>query len=306
MPQWRTIAPIWDDYPDANDCLSSSFDFGEGVSIGPFTRAELTDDDTIHLSFDHRELVRRARFSFLAEYEAVENEADPAWEGTVRRTKQESAMLRIRLANIALWLARPTSIGIEELIHQFELGGRFVRGVSQPGPWWPLSARPHYAGDSLMRGDLERAKELFDAIRQLERNGSVWVAVFMLFKGLCDNEWAIRFPLLWIALEAIFGVERGRRITHRLAKRVALFLESGERAGRLYQQTKGDYEWRSKMMHGAKVLGRDDAEAEAVLIRTEETVRATLNKILGDDRLTEILNGSDRDRYLGELALAGC
>ena len=66
-----------------------------------------------------------------------------------------------------------------------------------------------------------------------------------------------------------------------------------------------DYEWRSKVVHGSRIAGRDDEEARAVILRTEETVRAALNRILVNSEMTEILNGTDRDSYLSRLALEG-
>jgi hypothetical protein len=157
---------------------------------------------------------------------------------------------------------------------------------------------------SLQSGDLEKAKALFGSIRELDPSGAVWVAVFMLFKAIVDPEWPSRLPLLWIALESIFGASDGREIRHQLAERVALLLETSANAKALYHATKKAYDWRSKTIHGYRLIGSDEKEGEEMMLHTEDILRASLVKILVDKTLRDTLNGGTRDEYLSELAFA--
>lgn len=304
-PRWRAIAPLHPSYPDANDCLAAPFDLGHGIRIGPSSQWPLSDEDLQDYSREHRTLAQRTRFAIVAEYEAEPGEVETAatLTGRTLRTKQDSAMLRIRLANLALWLARPTAIGFDLIFHQRETDGTFRPEPSPAAIWWRIFPWRPYRDASLREGDLEVAKSRFEALQGLDREGAVWVSAQVLFKALSDYEWVIRFPLLWIAIEAALGADDTREVSHQLAERAALLLKDdpGE-AKSYYHQFKKDYVWRSKVIHGMRVIGSNDAEAEAVLLRTEDSIRAFLNCVLSDAGLTSKLNGSGRDLYLSELA----
>src|SRR5262249_40706002 len=53
-----------------------------------------------------------------------------------------------------------------------------------------------------------------------------------VWAGLQTNTVEIRYSLLWIALEALFGPEDGGEITHRLSQRIAFFLKTENPATR--------------------------------------------------------------------------
>jgi hypothetical protein len=157
MASWQTICPVWSGYPDGGQ-LDEPFEFGRRVSIGRIERAPLSAVTVSDLSRDDREDVRRARLSFLAEYDAEGfGDPDPEWKRIQPRSIQKNSHDRIQLANLALWLIKPSALGFAVIAHQ--------SGVdSFSSTEWRIRASDAYSESRLVRSDLEAARDYFLAL----------------------------------------------------------------------------------------------------------------------------------------------
>src|ERR1019366_3120655 len=99
--------------------------------------------------------------------------------------------------------------------------------------------------------DLESVRSLYTALCKIPRESAPWAAFRAVTSALQMDHNEIRHLLLWIALEALFGVEDGE-IKYRLSQRLAFFIANDRiEAGELFVKAKHGYDARCKMAHGA-------------------------------------------------------
>lgn len=114
---WCTIAPVR--YSGALDeQMDIPFNFGQGVAF--CSLPDWLNEEQIlgKLSYGQRQEFRHLSFAFVVEYQAdAPNTLDSEWIGHTPKSKQAHAIESIHLANLALWLAQPSTIGFEILIH---------------------------------------------------------------------------------------------------------------------------------------------------------------------------------------------
>jgi hypothetical protein len=136
---------------------------------------------------------------------------------------------------------------------------------------------------------LEAGREtaLFNAFR------ATWAALQMAIQP-------VRYALLWIALESLFGPEDGREMTFRLSQRIAMFLAPDRGAARaLFGAVKDAYGFRSKIVHGK---WQRDSDAMERLADIERWTRTALLRLLQQAELRAIFSGrKTRETYLDAL-----
>jgi putative transposase len=208
------------------------FNFGQGVAFCPLPEWLKEEQILEKLSYDQRQELLRLSFAFVAEYQADSlNTVDSGWTGHTPKSKQAHAIELTHLANLALWLAQPSKIGFEILIHADQpYANTWI--LQQLHVFHPLIPLAKYTRARLGKNDFELARELYLALTSLtnsSREGVVWTAIHALRQALTEQTWVIRYLLLWVALEALFGPEDAREITFRLSQRVAFFLACDRR-----------------------------------------------------------------------------
>ena len=116
MPKkWCTIAPI--PYWDIGEPLDEPVNFGCGVILWVVPNWLKEEQITKHLSEFHREQLLHVKFALMVEYDADSlREPDSGWRGQQPRSKQDRALELITLANLALWIAMPSSIGFDLVV----------------------------------------------------------------------------------------------------------------------------------------------------------------------------------------------
>jgi hypothetical protein len=209
---------------------------------------------------------------------------------------------RIRIANLALWLARPSGLHVEVV----------VTTEPQPGPGGTAisgrlleSIRPHerYAGASLTLNNVQTADRLATAIQELPRPSSVWTATRFLWLALTEELWETRYVNLWVAIEALFGPENRERIAKKLRTRVARFLNADDKEALVAQEiVKAGYDLRSAAIHGSRLTKRTESEMSESLLMSEGIILTALRKILSDPELVAKFCSASRDGYLDDLA----
>ena len=209
---------------------------------------------------------------------------------------------RIRIANLALWLAQPSALHVELVVTtEPEPGssGTAISGNSLE------SIRPNerYAGASLTLNDMETADILAAAIQRAPRPSSVWTATRFLWLALTEELWETRYVNLWVAIEALFGPENREGIGKKLRTRVAKFLNADDNEALVARDiVKVAYDLRSAAVHGSRLSRRVEAEMSDLMLMSEGIVLTTLRKILRDTDLVTKFCAPSRDVYLDGLA----
>lgn len=284
-----SIAPVHRDYRDTSQRLRDGVDLGNGVflSVTPSWLLRLCPDP-----FDEH----LGEFVFAVEYDA----------GASLEQQQDRAYERIFLANLALWIARPSSIGFELVMHwetednSWDSPSDFI-----PAEYPPLQALERYENEELGVEDFQRAKELSLALDCLPRDSAIWMAVWALWKALTEDWWVGRYLLTWTALEALFGSEEAIEITYRLAQRMAFFLASDtEKRQDLFRDCKDCYKWRSKMAHGLRLNKLTKEKSANIMYTSEELIRKAMTRILSEPNLIQTFSGQGREGYLESLVFS--
>ena len=222
--------------------------------------------------------------------------------GGTKRKNYEASWERIRIANLALWLARPSALHVDLVV------------TAEPDPSAGGSAifttllesvKPldNYAEASLTAKHLALAHNLATAIQLLQHPSTVWTAVRFLWLALTEDVWEIRYVNLWVAIEALFGPRKGEPIGAKLRTRVPRFLNDDDQQAVIARDiVKNAYKWRSAAVHGSRLAGLGTAEASDLTLKTEGIALTTLRKILSNPSLIDEFCAPSRDHYLDALA----
>ncbi len=138
--------------------------------------------------------------------------------------------------------------------------------------------------------------KLYTQLAGVRKGTSVWTAIRCLVPALENSTEEIRYLLLWVGLEALFGANA--EITHRISQRIAFFVGKDRSEARgLYRSAKKAYEFRSKVAHG---VWRTDESSTKLTGETETLLRKALVKLLLDGEIAKpFLGKSDsREKYL--------
>ncbi|NQT82692.1 hypothetical protein HQ563_06690 [bacterium] len=300
--KWSTIAPLFYRWRD----LEVPFDLGCGVLVGAVPEWVKGKDVVSALSSDVREYLKDdVRYALAVQYEAdCLGQPDPSWKGTETMSKRKHARYRIICANLAIWVAKPSSLCFGILIYakQRREGTWKLIELCEPGY---LEPHANDLPNKIESSDLESAGDLLSAILNVGSRGTISVALRTLWTALCERVWEVRYLLFWVALEALFGPEDAREISYRMSQRVAFFLGADrESAQGIFKEAKEGYSWRSKAVHGMRLdkLRKKEHEKSAKLMYdAQELVRKTLKKILADPKLVKTFSGPGRERYLDGL-----
>jgi hypothetical protein len=217
------------------------------------------------------------------------------------RENHEVSWERIRMANLALWLARPSGIHVELVVTtepEPGRGGTAIKGNTLES----IRPRQRYAGARLTLKHMTTADTLATAIQGVPHPSSVWTAVRFLWLALTDELWEARYVKLWIAIEALFGPESRLNVGEKLRKRVARFFNSDDKQGVIARDMVDDgYDLRSEALHGSRLENRTPEGVEELMLTSEGIMLTSLRKILSDSNLISTFCSPTRDSYLDEL-----
>lgn len=209
---------------------------------------------------------------------------------------------RLLDANLALWMARPCGWGFHIVLFFEQKGSGWSEGEAYSNPI--LTPHPEYEHDQLGIDHVVRANELNLAFNDTESKATVGIAKSFLANALHEPHFLIRYPLLWVGLEALFGADI--EIAYRISLRIGLFLSNGsEEAKRLYHQAREGYRWRSRIVHGNSLELTEDHSLK-ILLESEQLLRLALLRIFSSEDLISRFNSrGGRQDYLDELVFAG-
>jgi hypothetical protein len=166
----------------------------------------------------------------------------------------------------------------------------------------PLCALSSYAHETHTAEDFDQARSLFNALGRLSHNGTLRTAAQATMRALTEQGWTLRFLLLWLVLESLFGSEDPREVTFRLSQRIALFLSRDRGVARdLFSQIKASYAWRSKVVHGFRLAKLTPEKSDELIIQLEDIVRRSMVTMLSDESLVSVFDTESREDYLDGL-----
>lgn len=303
--KWCTAAILNTYYPKVIH-LENDFDFGGGLTITkkPQWITDLENDEKISPTM--QEVIKDSKYVIAKEYEAENyGSPDPEWDDKdIIKSMQDTAREEILLTNLALWMAKPLCLQYQVLHHAMYIE-RDRLWIPRGGGWFdPIVYNKLDEQAELNTSDWTTAKNLFTQLLRLRKTqeGNIWSAVNDLLWGLVVKKREIRFTMLWIALESLYGPQDvPQEIIHRIAQRAAFFLSgTAEERKSLYVSIKKSYSMRSKIIHGRAMFEMGKPENDEITKRAEEFVRQSLVKIIINDLLSTF-DGDKRDGYLDGL-----
>lgn len=294
-----SIAPIHA-YNDEKGIFVDPFYFDDTLSIHKPPNWISDESITKFMNYYQKKtLIPQAQLAFIARYQAnAFGSPDPKWGGEKSRSIQETAMEKINVANLALWLSKPSLINFEILIHAEEYNSKwFIRQSFTP------QLRLIHEDDKenqLQIKDLNLAKDLYKKILLTNHNGSIWIAIRSISQALQSLSWELRFLIFWIALEALFGTDS--ELTYRLSLRIALFIEKNKNEQKeLLRSAKKLYRERGKVVHGRGIPGKEQKDRKELMKKTENIVRKAMLKIFKEDNIRQIFSSNKREDFLDNL-----
>ena len=233
------------------DNVAKPIEFGGGVWLQSVPDWVKSDAALQYESLTNRRGVEDATAAFVADYEADALGApDPEWKGKETRSLQQVFDEKIGLAGLAVWLVSRCGWSAGPTFHF----GRKGDASSLRSSSTLFRIRTHLEErDAPTVEILRRAGVLHRYLLGLRREGSIWVAVRTLMAALVQSAWEVRYILVWVALEALFGPEDGREITFRISQRIAFFIATGGEARDLFDRARECYRTRSLAVHGGRL-----------------------------------------------------
>ncbi len=145
-------------------------------------------------------------------------------------------------------------------------------------------------------------EKIHQSLLNLRDASPIKVAISVLWKAVTEEDGAVRYLLLWIVLEGLFGVDDSREIRFRLSQCIALFMNSERnKAKECFRACKEAYDLRSQTAHGFKFKKLNIENANKISLNVEALIRSCFIKILSDDSLIEKFSGANRENFLSEL-----
>ena len=297
MAEWHTVVPLSNlELPEG-----MKVEFAEGVVLGPKPDWVLKEKMIENCGKWDRTAVEEASAALTVVYEAASfGDPDPDWPGPGRRSIQNTKYDLCLLANLALWISRPSPASFRVLLHAPKFGEEPMAqhvacGIS------PILCHPNDTGTRLTAEDLAVAARLHESLVSAFRKGSIWNAARSISAALQLNREDGRYLFFWVALEALFGPDSPGETTHKISQRIAFFLEKDRaKAKGVFMAAKKGYGFRSKIAHGG---WKEDEDGLTRMAEVEALVRRALLKILSDEELVKTFTakGEKREAFLADL-----
>ncbi len=293
---WCTICPLL----NLDVGLKIPVYFSKGLWLTMIPDWLRLDGSTELLSSPDREALKQLQYSFVVEYEAPASGApDPDWDGPEPRSIQDAKVEVASLANLAMWLAKPSPAGFELVFHAPRWAEGWNVQNSDKRPRLRCHPKDRYA--MLADHDLERATNLHAALCALSCKNAIWSAVRSAWAALESRNVEVRILLLWDALDALFDTDDGRERESRLPQRIGAFVANGEAGTKAtIERAERAYRFMRRVVHGD---WGEQADLSDSVYEAEVLVRGALGRILSDDALIARFC-RDRESYLEGLLSA--
>ncbi len=301
---WQTIVPVqnfWE-FP-----IELPYPFNARTFLRALPEWLLSDNpgetvDELRFPFRKEFAIDGISHCITVDYQAdALGSPDPEWRGEKPRSIQDVAVEEARNVFFSFWLVRPTTLSFRKLAHTVNHPPNWI--IRSIETYKPFCYHPIHGHEIYKSEDFERVRYLFNALNKLPPKSALHTAMQAAIQGLTEDSWTLRFLVLWLVLESLFGPEDPREITFRLSQRIALFLSKDRTVAReLFDQVKTSYAWRSKAVHGLRLEKLTPEKSNELIIQLEGLVRRSIVFILSDQSLVSIFDTTDREDYLDGLA----
>ena len=299
--RWVTIASIntrW----NPPESMALPYELAKGICLTDLPGWVKSESMLDYLSWNLRvELRKFAQYCVQVSYEAEAlGSPDPQWKGEAPRSAQETAFERLKLVEFSLFLSQPTGFSFSCVIHAHEANSQwFMQQVYEYAPSVPL---PAYERLQPSADDFAQSREVFKALEDLRPASNLRTTARVAIRARTETGFALRFLILWLVLESLFGPDDAREITFRLSQRVAFFTsETAEDVRKVFEKVKTSYNWRSKVVHGLRLAKLQEETSLQLITDLEEIVRKSVRKILLDNELIRVFDGKGREDFLDDL-----
>ena len=195
MSKWCTVATLI----SAAD-LPVPFSLAGEVIISTIPDWLKTEDMMEGLGWNDRERFSLCRYALIKEYDAESlGDPDPNWRGATPLSKQSTVLQTIHLANLALWISKPSSVRCLQAFALHASDGTWLRREFRQIDRI-LTSREESSTELEMR-DLLLARAIHSTLIALPIDGTIWVAARTLYAALTTEYWPTRYLLLWVVLE---------------------------------------------------------------------------------------------------------
>lgn len=282
-----------------------SLALGRGVSLAHIADV-LPDHVRMHIDLSESWLASRAVYALVLDWSADRIAASDDDQFSPGPNNAERRALRmLERTTEAVWITKRSTFSFDFIV-DFSRDGPPASSISW-GRVPSLVSLPSYANEILGSADLEQASEVNDAIAQVLPRTALNIALDALWHALTETNPFLRYLLLWVALEALFGPESSQELSYRLALRLTRFGEhQGEKLQSRFSEIRMAYDLRSKIVHGRTkgALGKDDSDRWVLFC--EGLLQSALRRILTDPNLRAVFcSAKEREGYLDAIAL-GC
>jgi hypothetical protein len=244
--------------------------------------------------------LRRCSSALIIEYQAPAlYSSDPDWTGEQPRTIEARNIEIAFLVNFSLWVQHPSPAGFTLAFHMPEFDDFIIQASAHHDQFL---CHPDDQGERIDASDLVRARKIFTALRLIKRHSAVWTSLRATSIALQLNQEEVRYLLLWVALEALFGATS--ELKFRISQRIAFFIARDRvEANRVFVDAKKAYDLRSRIAHGSP--WKPDNTSTALVRTTETILRRSITEIL-EERTVDIFTGSNEKRaaFLDNLVFA--
>lgn len=298
---WQSWAPIfnWQHLPDIP---KNGINFAKGVRLEKLPKWVRSEEAIKDLHGSQRSEIRNyVKYGFRLDYDAASlGDPDPDYKGEEPRSRQNKAVELFHLANLALWISKPTPIRLPTYLH-FDNPGD-PKSIRDSGSGLGFSHHERDSDNKITTADIDLAIKLHSVLFNLDRKNTVWLTSRLVWKSLFERLWEIRVLIQWIALESVFGPQGGGELRYRIAQRIGFFLaKNREEAKEIFENAKTYYRWRSRIVHGDELNKLTREKSLDVSFMTQEYIRKSLFKILQNNNLIDLINEKRRELYFDSL-----
>jgi hypothetical protein len=275
--------------------------FEDGIQFGDMPARIRSDKEWIPKYYGSREQERIAetKHALVSEYECEAlYEQDKRWAGRGIKHKQQVQYELCALANLSLWLVRPSPACVGFVFHSRE-EKITAWNIQASSSALKILCHPNDVEARLSPDDVAHAAVLHKAIVGEYFRSAPWPPATIALSFLQMNSELVRYLLCWVGLESLFGPDDGRELSFRLAQRIGFFRGKDKQEGRAVFETARDgYNLRSKLAHGR---WKYDVKTTQLMALSEDLIRRAFIRILENPELLETFAGKKREEYLDSL-----
>jgi len=201
MSKWCTIGFV-SHYVDRNNQLVLPADLGCDILLIERPDWSKNLSDFKNRSLNKRNRIKKSKYAFYIEYVAdALGSPDPQWKGDKPRSIQDIAFEKTSLACLSIWLAKPSRLSINVVMHFDEIDESpcMRKSVSFDG----ILHHPHHLRNQISMEDISLARQLNISLNSIKRGMTLWTSINLHYKALQESMWEVRYLLNWIAMEAL-------------------------------------------------------------------------------------------------------